>query len=83
MKVTVKYFASIREALGLASESVVSDAATLAALRDELIARGGAYADSLARGRSVRLAVDQVMCEETALLVEGAEVAFFPPVTGG
>ena len=83
MKVTVKYFASIREALGLASESVLTDASTLAALRDELIGRGGAYADALARGRSVRLAVDQVMCDENALLVEGAEVAFFPPVTGG
>ena len=83
MKVTVKYFASIREALGLASESVFTDAATLAALRDELIARGGAYGDVLARGRSVRLAVDQVMCDETSALVEGAEVAFFPPVTGG
>ena len=83
MKVTIKYFASIREALGLASESVLSDAATLAALRDELIARGGAYAEALARGRSVRLAVDQVMCDEATLLVEGAEVAFFPPVTGG
>ena len=83
MKISVKYFASIREALGLANESVLTDAATLAALRDELIGRGGAYADSLARGRSVRLAVDQVMCDETFALVEGAEVAFFPPVTGG
>jgi len=83
MKVTVKYFASIREAMGLASESVTTDAATLAALRDELIGRGGAYADSLARGRAVRLAINQVMCDETAALVEGAEVAFFPPVTGG
>ncbi|WP_394755224.1 MoaD/ThiS family protein [Rhodoferax sp.] len=83
MKVTVKYFASIREALGLGSESVLTDASTLAALRDELIGRGGAYADSLARGRAVRLAVDQVMCDEAALLADGAEVAFFPPVTGG
>jgi len=83
MKVTVKYFASIREAVGLARESVTTDSATLAALRDELIGRGGPYADSLARGRSVRLAVDQVMCDEATLLVEGAEVAFFPPVTGG
>jgi len=83
MKVTVKYFASIREAVGLVSESVTTDSATLAALRDELMARGGGYADSLARGRAVRLAINQVMCDETAALVEGAEVAFFPPVTGG
>ena len=52
-------------------------------LRDELIDRGGAYADSLARGRAVRLALNQVMADESALLVEGAEVGFFPPVTGG
>ena len=52
-------------------------------LRDELIARGGPYAASLARGRAVRMALDQVLSDESAALVEGAEVAFFPPVTGG
>lgn len=83
MKVTVKYFASIREAVGLASEPVSTSALTLGALRDELIARGGAHAQSLARGRAVRLALNQVMSDESAALEEGAEVAFFPPVTGG
>ena len=83
MKVTVKYFASIREAIGLASEQRDTQATTLGALRDELIALGGAYADSLARGKAVRLALNQIMCHETAVLGEGAEVAFFPPVTGG
>ena len=83
MKVSLKYFASIREALGVSSESRDTTALTLAALRDELIALGGAYAQSLARGKAVRLALNQVMCDESAALVEGAEVAFFPPVTGG
>ena len=83
MKVKLKYFASIREALGQGSESVDTSAATLGALRDELIARGGAYASALARGKSVRLALDQVMADESEPLREGAEVAFFPPVTGG
>ena len=83
MKVTVRYFASIREAIGQGSETVESSAATLGALRDELIARGGAHADSLARGKAVRMALDQVMRDEAAALAEGAEVAFFPPVTGG
>jgi len=83
MKVTVRYFASIREAIGQGSETVESSAATLGALRDELIARGGAHADSLARGKAVRMALDQVMQGEAAALAEGAEVAFFPPVTGG
>ncbi len=83
MKLTVKYFASIREALGQGSETVDTPAADLAALRDELVARGGAYAQTLARGKAVRVAVDQVMSEESAALREGCEVAFFPPVTGG
>lgn len=83
MKVHIKYFASIREALGTGSESVETTAVTVAGLRDVLIARGGVYADSLARGKAVRTAVNQTMGSEAALLVDGAEVAFFPPVTGG
>jgi len=83
MKVTVRYFASIREALGMGSEHLETQADTLALLREELIARPGAYADVLARGRAVRMALNQVMSDESAALSEGCEVAFFPPVTGG
>jgi molybdopterin synthase sulfur carrier subunit len=83
MKITVKYFAGIREAIGCASESVDTSASTLTDLRDQLIAQGGAYAEALARGKAVRLALNQVMSDESASLTEGAEVAFFPPVTGG
>ena len=83
MKVTVKYFASIREAIGVGNEQRETEATTLGALRDELVALGGTYADSLARGKSVRLALNQLMCQESAALTDGAEVAFFPPVTGG
>jgi molybdopterin synthase sulfur carrier subunit len=83
MKITVKYFASIREAIGQGSELIDTAATTLGGLRDELITRGPAYAEALARGKAVRLALDQVMVDESAALREGAEVAFFPPVTGG
>ena len=83
MKVTVKYFASVREALGQGSETVDTAATSLSALRDELIARGGAHAQALARGKAVRVALDQVMSDESASLSESCEVAFFPPVTGG
>ena len=82
-KITVRYFASIREAIGHGSEPVQTSAATLGALRDELIARGGAYASSLARGKAVRMALNQLLSEDDAPLSAGAEVAFFPPVTGG
>lgn len=83
MKVSVRYFASIRESIGQGVEPVETSAPTLGALRDELIARGGAHARSLARGQAVRIALNQTLSNETAALTEGAEVAFFPPVTGG
>jgi molybdopterin synthase sulfur carrier subunit len=83
MKITVRYFASIREALGIGAEAWETQADTLALLRDELIARPGAFAEVLARGRAVRMALNQVMSSESAALSEGCEVAFFPPVTGG
>lgn len=83
MKIQIRYFASIREAVGRPSETLDTAAPTLGALRDELIARGAPYAQALARGKAVRLALDQDMAPETSSLREGAEVAFFPPVTGG
>ena len=83
MKITIRYFASIREAVGQASETLEIPVATLAQLRDALIARPGAAGEALARGRAVRMALNQVMSDESAALVEGCEVAFFPPVTGG
>ena len=82
MQIHLRYFAALREALGPA-ESVTTRASTVGALRDELIARGGAHADALGRGRPLRAALGQVMCDESTPLQEGAEVAFFPPVTGG
>lgn len=81
--VQLRYFAGIREAIGRGSESFATDAATVAELRDALLARGEPYASCLARGRAVRTAVNQVLSEESAPLEAGCEVAFFPPVTGG
>ena len=83
MQIQIRFFASLREALGLSSLSWQTQAATIGALRDELIARGGAWAEALARGRAVRAALDQAMVGDDAALRDGAEVAFFPPVTGG
>jgi molybdopterin synthase sulfur carrier subunit len=83
MNIQVRYFASLREALG-ASESVELPAGiTLGALRDQLLQRGGRHAEVLAPQRAVRCALNQVMAPESAVIEDGAEVAFFPPVTGG
>ena len=83
MKLSLRYFASLRELIGTGSETIETQAATLGALRDELIARGGAYAEALGRERVVRAALNQTMSDESAPVVDGAEVGFFPPVTGG
>ena len=83
MKIQVRYFASLREALG-ASEAVEMPAgSSVGALRDVLLALGGRHAELLARGRAVRCALNQALCDESAALSDDAEVAFFPPVTGG
>ncbi len=82
MHVTLKYFASVREAIGVPMERRRTAAVNLGELRRELVALGAPYADCLG-GRSVRMALDQVMSDESAVLADGCEVAFFPPVTGG
>jgi len=83
MKIQVRYFASLREALGAAEAVEMPAGSSVAALRDVLLALGGRHAELLERGRAVRMALDQTLCDESALLSDGAEVAFFPPVTGG
>jgi sulfur-carrier protein len=83
MKVQVRYFASLREALGVQETVDVPAGSTLGALRDQLIASSPLHAEALARGRALRGAVNQVMGDDSAMVSEGAEVAFFPPVTGG
>ena len=83
MKIQVRYFASLRETIGLANETVETKCEDVAGLRLQLIARGGVHADSLGLSRPVRVAVNQVMAQDTTPLSNGCEVAFFPPVTGG
>jgi sulfur-carrier protein len=83
VKVTVRYFASIRERLGAGEVVEVAEGSTVAAVREALVARDAAHADALARGRALRSALNQVLCSDDAVVGEGAELAFFPPVTGG
>ncbi|MGE5470450.1 MAG: molybdopterin converting factor subunit 1 [Bacteroidota bacterium] len=82
MSVQVLYFASLREALGLAGESVELPAgiATVGVLRDWLVTRGR---DKLATAKNLRCAVNQELAGLDAPVREGDEIAFFPPVTGG
>ena len=83
MKLEIRYFASIREALGASETIDVPAGSSVASVRDALIARGGRHAEVLARGRALRCALNQVLCMEPAVIEADAELAFFPPVTGG
>jgi molybdopterin synthase sulfur carrier subunit len=85
MQIELRFFASVREAVGVAGESLAlpDGVTTVGAVRDLLIARGGAWAQALGHGRALRMAFDQTMCAADTLLRDGGEVAFFPPVTGG
>lgn len=83
MRVRVRYFASIREALGAREVIEVSAGATVGEVRDQLIAGSPVHATTLARGKALRCALNQSLCDESELVIADAELAFFPPVTGG
>lgn len=83
--ITILYFARLRETLGTDREQIVlpAEVATVGQLAAWLRARGGAWESELAPEKPVRVAVNQEMAGADAPLPDGAEVAFFPPVTGG
>ncbi|MFZ4380154.1 MAG: molybdopterin converting factor subunit 1 [Polynucleobacter sp.] len=85
MKLELRFFASLREGLGLSGEGMVvpDDVKTIADLRAHLIERGHPWSEVLAEGKVLRCALNQEMVKDATPLEEGAEVAFFPPVTGG
>jgi sulfur-carrier protein len=85
MNIQLRFFASVREALGASQETVAlpADVATVGEVRAYLRARGGVWAETLAEGRALRMAYNQVMTNADTRIAEGGEVAFFPPVTGG
>jgi molybdopterin synthase sulfur carrier subunit len=85
MKLELRFFASLREALGVSQESITIPATvkTIAELRAHLIERGNPWSEVLAEGKVLRCALNQHMVDANTALQEGAEVAFFPPVTGG
>ena len=83
MKITIRYFASIRELVGAAEETLDTTAQSLGGLRLEIINRGGAFAQALGSDKVVRIAMNHNVCDEATEILDGAEIAFFPPVTGG
>jgi len=83
MKLYLLYFARLRERFGRAEETLEFDGITVADLVAYLQARGGVWAEELDGSRSYRVAVNQDIVALDAALPDQAEVAIFPPVTGG
>ncbi len=85
MELQLRYFASIRESLGLEQESIDLPASvrTMDDLRAHLRLRGGIWDEVLGEGKVLRCALNHQMVNASTELIDGAEVAFFPPVTGG
>jgi molybdopterin synthase sulfur carrier subunit len=85
MRIQLKLFASLREAVNVSSETVElpQEVQTTDQLRIWLSNRGDAWALAFAPAKVLRIAVNQNMIEESANLSDGQEIAFFPPVTGG
>lgn len=84
MKIRVLYFGRLRERLGLDEESIdvpvqVRSLGDLQAWLRDRPGSGSAFQSV----SGVRGAIDQRVAPEAALLRDGAEVAFFPPMTGG
>jgi molybdopterin synthase sulfur carrier subunit len=85
MNIQLRFFASVRETLGTAQESLAlpGHIQTVGDVRAYLRERGGAWAEALAEGRALRMAYNQEMTDAKKQITEGCEIAFFPPVTGG
>ncbi len=77
MQVTVRFFASLRETLGIADGKVeVGDGATVRAVWD-------AATDGREPPARLLAAINQDYAVLADRVADGDEVAFFPPVTGG
>lgn len=78
-RVTIRYFASLRDAAGMAEEHVETACAHLQELYEELRERHG-FAWTI---NHLRVAVDGDFTHWESEVRDGSEVAFIPPVSGG
>ena len=78
MKISVRYFANMRDRMGRAEESVSidGDSVTVEDLWNKVSPQQTLPSDIL-------IAVNMEYTDGSRVLKNGDEVAFFPPVTGG
>ena len=85
MNIKVLYFARIKEAVNYSAEdlTLLEDVRTITALKNHLSTRGETWANLFNGKQVVRAAINHALVDDLAIIQEGDEVAFFPPVTGG
>ena len=85
MTIKVRYFAWVRERVGKPEEDVEPPAsvATVGDLMVWLAGRGEEYAHAFENPKVIRAAIDRTHVRPDAPLARAAEIAFFPPMTGG
>ncbi len=83
MKVTVLYFASLAEHVGVTQEDVLvpPGVKTIEQLQTHLGARGNQWKNICEK--NIRTAANKTFCKPNYLIKNLDELAFFPPVTGG
>ncbi len=81
--IDVLYFAWLRERIDTPRERIETQAETVADLMAELAARSDRHAAAFADPAAVRVALDQQLADFAAPIAGVAEIAFFPPMTGG
>ena len=79
------YFAAVREAIGVASETcdLPTHVRTIDDMIDLLAGQSPGHALAFQDKARLRFALDQDMVPLEAALGEAHELAIFPPVTGG
>ncbi len=83
--ITVRYFASIREKLGCADETLELPAGvdSVQDLLEYLKQQRGPAWEAGLKNSAVLVAINQSVAKLSAAIKDGDEIAFFPPVTGG
>lgn len=85
MKITIRFFAMIREAVGCEYETLEfpESVKTIDDVRKRLVLRGDAWEQALGNASEIRFALNHKTVEPNAEICNHCEIAFFPPVTGG
>lgn len=81
MRVKLLFFASCKDIAGCRETEIeIDEGATVGEMRKTVFAR---FPDLKGLGKTLSVAVNAEYADATAVLCDGDEIAFIPPVSGG